>query len=64
MPTTIAITSRPSGVRVSNGAFDIAQRRDLVAIASFSAVGLLLTIGFAVLFPLSNQWLALSAVAF
>lgn len=59
MPTTIPLVSRDVNVELVQGAAARTPSRDFIIIAAFSAIGLLLTIGFALLFPLSAEMAAL-----
>jgi len=64
MPTTIAITPRAPTPTISSGLPSMMESRDFTAVTTFSSAGLLLTICLAVLFLLSNHWIALSVASF
>lgn len=58
MPTTTAIASRDPAAKTPARVFDMIKSRDLIAVASFVVLGLLLTLGFAAVFPFANEWVA------
>jgi hypothetical protein len=62
MPTTIAAVSPDTNTPgLPHSLLAIVTNRDLIAVTAFSAVGLLMTIGLALLAPVSEGWVALLA---
>lgn len=59
MPTTIPLVSRNVNVRLVRGAAAGTSSLDFIIVVAFAAIGLLLTIGFGSLCPLSAQTAAL-----
>lgn len=53
MPTTIPLVSRPMSPALMRGATANASNLDFVAVAVFAITGLLLTLAFASLLPVS-----------
>jgi len=62
MPTNIAVVSRDANARDLRGdILAVMKNPDFIAVAAFAAIGLLLTVGLAVYFPISPDVAALAS---
>jgi hypothetical protein len=59
MPTNIAVAVPGNAVGVGDNSLVVVKNPDLIAVICFSTIGLLLTIGFELFFPLSGELTAL-----
>jgi hypothetical protein len=60
MPTNIAVAvPAANAVGVGDNSLAVVKNPDLIAVICFSTIGLLLTIGFELFFPLSSELTAL-----
>jgi hypothetical protein len=59
MPTNIAVAVPGNAVGVGDNSLAVVKNPDLIAVICFSTIGLLLTIGFELFFPLSGELTAL-----
>lgn len=62
MPTTIAVVSLDANAEALGNVLALAKNRDLVAVVTFAAIGLLLTIGLTVFLPISEEVAALASL--
>ena len=61
MPTTIAVVPHDANAPVLGNVLATMKNPDLLAVAGFAAIGLLVTIGLAVFLPLSEEVAALAS---
>ncbi|MGD0023693.1 MAG: hypothetical protein ABSC37_03550 [Xanthobacteraceae bacterium] len=62
MPRTIAIVSLDANPQALDNVLAIIKNPDLLAVAGFAAIGLLVTIGLTVFLPLSDDVAALASL--